>query len=67
MPHDAHDEKGNLTEAEDAAQDVLDAIRDRDPRALCLALQRHQELSEADRGDSGDGDGSGDEAPSKRY
>jgi DNA-binding GntR family transcriptional regulator len=32
------------SESEEAAQDILDAMKDGDPKALDLALKRHYEL-----------------------
>lgn len=36
------------SESEDAAQDILDAIADKDAKALDMALKRHYELCEGD-------------------
>lgn len=41
---DSGSEVKAASESEDAAQDVLDAITDRDPTALDMALKRHYEL-----------------------
>ncbi len=45
------DEEEASTESEDAARDVLAAIKDGDAKALDLALQRHYEACEAKEGD----------------
>lgn len=39
----SYGEPSSPSGGEDAAQDVLDAIRDRDAKALNLALKRHYE------------------------
>ncbi len=37
-------EKGGMSEKDDAAQDLLDAIEAKDAKAASLALARHYEL-----------------------
>lgn len=52
--------EAEVSESQDAAQDILDAIASKDAKALDLALQRHYDCCEGE--DMGDEDDSEEEA-----
>lgn len=55
---DATDDQAASDEEQDAAQDVLDAIKDSDAKALNLALKRHYALcAGAEKGEGDEGEG----------
>ncbi len=50
VPKDRDSDAGG-TDLEDVAQDMLDAIKDNDVKALALAIRRGHEVCESDYGD----------------